>query len=108
VATGGLSRFLPLPGLWGGRAEVRSSAGGEPQYASALALGAPSSAGRDAWALLERRLQRWWVHAEGWEELRMNEDVEERITERLREAFPGAPKDDAALDLELLDVAVTR
>ena len=41
---------------------------------------------------------------EGWEELLLEEDIGEQTRESLWNQFPNAPKEDAELDLELLDL----
>jgi nuclear pore complex protein Nup133 len=98
--SGGLSRFLPSI------FSPSTTAPAQPENIAALALGARAEGGKDVWALLETRLQRWTVSDEGWEELAFDYDIEEGISIAIRNAFPNAPQEDAALDLELLDLHV--
>ena len=59
---------------------------------------------RDVWALIDYRIQRWNMSAEGWEELELDEDVSDHVRPELRKNFDNTPKNDAELDLEFLDL----
>ncbi|KII88453.1 hypothetical protein PLICRDRAFT_110437 [Plicaturopsis crispa FD-325 SS-3] len=74
---------------------------------NAVALGAEQAgAGREIWALVETRVQRWNMSDEGWEELGVDEELADLVRPALRAVFTNASKDDRTLDLELLDLAI--
>ncbi|KAI9466341.1 hypothetical protein BJY52DRAFT_1367647 [Lactarius psammicola] len=91
-----LSRFLPS--LW---ASPTSQA--EVGNIAAVALGTKSNLGTDIWALVESRVQRWNIAAEGWEEFASQEDIAAVIQPAIQSALRSPSK---YLDLELLDLAV--
>ncbi|KAH9043103.1 hypothetical protein EDB85DRAFT_1855669 [Lactarius pseudohatsudake] len=91
-----LSRFLPS--LWSSptsQVEVGNIA--------AVALGTKSNLGTDIWALVESRVQRWNIAAEGWEEFALQEDIATVIQPAIQSTLRSPSK---YLDLELLDLAV--
>ena len=57
------------------------------------------------WALVDSRVQRWHVAAEGWEELTLQEDVGVVLRQAIQKTL-RAPS--TYLDIELLDLAVDR
>lgn len=75
---------------------------------SAIALGTQSPGGsRELWSLIDRRIQKWDVNAEGYETLLLDEPLGDTITRTLRSVFgDNLEKDDSILDLELLDIGV--
>lgn len=77
---------------------------------SAIALGTQSPGGsRELWSLIDRRIQKWDVNAEGYETLLLDEPLGDTITRTLRSVFgDNLEKDDSILDLELLDIGVDR
>ncbi|KAN0123739.1 Non-repetitive/WGA-negative nucleoporin C-terminal domain containing protein [Russula decolorans] len=91
-----LSRFLPS--LWSSQASQA-----EAGNIAAIALGAKTNLGVDIWALVDSRVQRWHVAADGWEELTLQEDVGVVLRQAIQDTL-RAPS--AYLDLELLDLAV--
>jgi nuclear pore complex protein Nup133 len=91
-----LSRFLPS--LWSSPTSQV-----EPGNIAAVALGTKSNLGTDIWALVESRVQRWNVAAEGWEEFASQEDISAAIQPAIQNTLRSPPK---YLDLELLDLAV--
>ena len=93
-----LSRFLPS--LWSS-----STTQVEAGNIAAVALGTKSNLGTDIWALVESRVQRWNVAAEGWEEFVSQEDIAAAIQPAIQNTLRAPPK---YLDLELLDLVVDR
>lgn len=93
-----LSRFLPS--IWSSQTSQA-----EAGNIAAIALGAKTNLGVDIWALVESRVQRWQVAAEGWEELTLQEDVGVVLRTAIQDTL-RAPS--TYLDLELLDLAVDR
>ncbi|KAI0302174.1 Non-repetitive/WGA-negative nucleoporin C-terminal-domain-containing protein [Russula brevipes] len=91
-----LSRFLPS--IWSSQAPQA-----EAGNIAAIALGAKTNLGTDIWALVESRIQKWNVAAEGWEELTLQEDVGVVLRHAIQDTLRVPP---AYLDLELLDLAV--
>lgn len=77
----------------------------EPGNIAAVALGTKSNLGTDIWALVESRVQKWNVAAEGWEEFVSQEDIAAAIQPAIQNTLRSPPK---YLDLELLDLAVDR
>jgi nuclear pore complex protein Nup133 len=74
---------------------------------SALACGTETALGREVWALVDTRLQKWSVAMEGWEECILDEELVGIVRAGIRNAFSSAPRD-SMLDLELLDLTVAR
>ena len=95
-----LSRFLPS--LWS--SPTSQAEGGN---IAAIALGAKTNLGTDIWALVDSRVQRWNVAAEGFEELTLQEDISVVLRNAIQDTIHG-PSILTYLDLELLDLAVDR
>ncbi len=93
-----LSRFLPS--LWSSPASQV-----DVGNITAVALGSKSNLGMDIWALVESRVQRWNIAAEGWEELTLQEDIAAVIQLAIQNTLRSQSK---YLDLELLDLTVDR
>jgi nuclear pore complex protein Nup133 len=89
-----------LPSIWSSQAPQA-----EAGNIAAIALGAKTNLGTDIWALVESRIQKWNVAAEGWEELTLQEDVGVVLRHAIQDTL-RAPS--TYLDLELLDLAVDR
>jgi nuclear pore complex protein Nup133 len=89
-----------LPSLW---SSPTSQA--EAGNIAAIALGAKTNRGTEIWALVESRVQKWNVTAEGWEEFVLQEDIVAILRPTIQNTL-RAPSD--YLDLELLDLAVDR
>ncbi|TFY72665.1 hypothetical protein EVG20_g323 [Dentipellis fragilis] len=94
-----LSRFLPS--LWSSQI-LQPEAGN----ITAIALGEQNSVGRDLWALVDSRLQKWNLATEGWEEIAQEEEIAAIILPSIRGSLNPVPDENAYLDLELLDIAV--
>ncbi|TFY77168.1 hypothetical protein EWM64_g6840, partial [Hericium alpestre] len=92
------SRFLPS--LWS--SQILQPESGN---ITAIALGEHNSVGRDLWALVDSRIQKWNLANEGWEEIVQEEDVASVILPAIKEMLPNVDQN-TYLDLELLDVAV--
>jgi nuclear pore complex protein Nup133 len=80
----------------------------ESGYVNAVALGLETTLAKEIWALVDTRLQKWNMVVEGWEDVVVDEDVANIVRPAIRNAFPSAPSDDSALDLELIDLALER
>lgn len=82
----------------------------EPGNINSVALGAKTiEGGREVWVLINSRVQRWEMKLEGWEEASQDEDIADLIRTALRKKFGNVvEKDDAKLDLELVDLAVDK
>jgi nuclear pore complex protein Nup133 len=93
-----LSRFLPS--LW---SSPTSQA--EAGNIAAIALGVKTNLGTEIWALVESRVQKWNVAAEGWEEFILQEDIAAVLRPPIQNTL-RTPSD--YLDLELLDLAVDK
>ncbi|KAI0306443.1 Non-repetitive/WGA-negative nucleoporin C-terminal-domain-containing protein [Multifurca ochricompacta] len=91
-----LSRFLPS--LWSSSA-LQAEAGN----ITATAIGTKTNLGTDIWTLVESRVQKWNISAEGWEELALQEDIATVVRPAIQNTLRSPSK---YLDLELLDVAV--
>lgn len=79
----------------------------EPGNVNAVTVGRTTADdGKDIWALVDTRIQKWELKAEGWEDLLMDIDVSRQIIVNLRHVLNATETDDAKFDLELLDVAV--
>ncbi|KAF5377077.1 hypothetical protein D9757_007737 [Collybiopsis confluens] len=80
----------------------------EPGNINAVALGAKTMEGsREVWVLINSRVQRWEMKLEGWEEALQDQDIADLTRMALRKKFGDAvEKDDAKLDLELVDLVV--
>ncbi|KIM87137.1 hypothetical protein PILCRDRAFT_64451 [Piloderma croceum F 1598] len=74
---------------------------------SAVALGEKTLAGgKEVWALVDTRVQKWSMSVEGWEEVVLDMEVAGLLRRGVRDIFEGVPGDDSELDLELVDIAV--
>ncbi|KAJ6547586.1 hypothetical protein B0H19DRAFT_1266498 [Mycena capillaripes] len=75
---------------------------------SSIALGGQTpTGGRELWALVDTRVQRWEMKTEGWEEPLLDQEIAGVARSALREAFgESVEQDNAKLDLELVDIAV--
>ena len=98
-----LSRLLPS--LW---SSASSSNASEGSNVSALACGVETAVGKEIWALVDTRLQKWNMSVEGWEEISLDDELLDTIRGTIRDAFPSTPSDNGILDLELLDLIVPR
>ncbi|KAH9079551.1 Non-repetitive/WGA-negative nucleoporin C-terminal-domain-containing protein [Lactarius deliciosus] len=89
----------------GGRYHLTSRIFSRPPVGNiaAVALGTKSNLGTDIWALVESRVQRWNIAAEGWEEFALQEDIAAVIQPAIQTTLRSPSK---YLDLELLDLAV--
>ncbi|KAJ7449858.1 hypothetical protein FB451DRAFT_741132 [Mycena latifolia] len=75
---------------------------------SSIALGGRTpTGGRELWALVDTRVQRWEMKSEGWEEPLLDEEIAAVARSALRTAFgDNVEHDNSKLDLELVDIAV--
>ncbi|KAJ6630853.1 hypothetical protein B0H10DRAFT_2160229 [Mycena sp. CBHHK59/15] len=75
---------------------------------SSIALGGKTpTGGRDLWALVDTRVQRWEMKTEGWEEPLLDEEIAGVARSALRNAFGASvERDNARLDLELVDIVI--
>lgn len=64
--------------------------------------------GKEVWALIDTRIQKWNMSPEGWEEVLLDVEIAGLLRTAVREAFESAPAEDSELDLELVDIAVER
>jgi nuclear pore complex protein Nup133 len=80
----------------------------EPGNINAISLGDKTiTGGREVWALVDTRIQRWDMKSEGWEQLLLDEEVASIVRTAVREAFgQGVEQDNARMDLELVDLAI--
>jgi nuclear pore complex protein Nup133 len=101
-----LSRFLPS--IFSSTSSTAHTTKFHSQNISALALGAETpTGGREVWALVDTRVQRWDMKSEGWEDLSLDADVSVIIASAIRESFgTTVDQDDKQVDLELVDLAV--
>lgn len=73
----------------------------------ALTRGTITHAGAEVWSLVvDSRLQRWNISAEGWENLLLDQDIGAILRPAIRDAIPSAPYQDNLLDLELVNLAL--
>jgi nuclear pore complex protein Nup133 len=93
-----------LPSLWSSPPVFQP----DPGNISAVALGETTPTGKEVWALVDTRVQKWNMSVEGWEEVVLDVDVAELLKIGVREVFETAPVEDSELDLELVDIAVER
>ena len=93
-----------LPSLWSTSPSTQPA----PGNISAVALGEEDATGKEVWALVDTRVQKWNMSTEGWEEILMDVEIAELVRNALRETFEGISADDSELDLELVDIAVER
>ncbi|KIK57777.1 hypothetical protein GYMLUDRAFT_45965 [Collybiopsis luxurians FD-317 M1] len=100
-----LSRLIPF---FSSSSTVTTQIVFEPGNISSVALGAQTvEGGREIWVLINSRVQRWEMKLEGWEEALQDHDIAELVRTAIRKTFGDAvEKDDARLDLELVDLAV--
>ncbi|CCM02415.1 uncharacterized protein FIBRA_04513 [Fibroporia radiculosa] len=80
----------------------------EPGNINAIALAEPGtdSQGRALWAIINRRIQKWNLSFEGWQELVVDTDIMDDTRQAIRNAFASASPDDIELDLEFVDLKV--
>ncbi|KNZ71793.1 Nucleoporin [Termitomyces sp. J132] len=99
-----LSRLLPSIFSSGSATNTFSHS----RNVSAIALGAKTgTGGREIWAIVDTRLQRWTISPEGWEQLSLESDVLAILSAAVRKAFgTRVDADDQKVDLELVDLAV--
>ncbi|GLB34911.1 putative non-repetitive/WGA-negative nucleoporin C-terminal [Lyophyllum shimeji] len=100
-----LSRLLPS--IFSSAATPSVSTG-VSRNISALAFGARTpTGGKEIWALVDTRVQRWSMSPEGWEELLSEGDISGILSSAIRTTFGArVDEDDKQVDLELLDLAV--
>ncbi|KAJ4487908.1 hypothetical protein J3R30DRAFT_3654300 [Lentinula aciculospora] len=100
-----LSRLIPF---FSSSSSTTVQVVSEPGNISAIALGAQTTDGsQEIWVLINQRVQRWAMQLEGWEEVLQDGDVDDVIRSAVRKTFgDSVEKDDAKLDLELLDLVV--
>ncbi|KAG6851014.1 hypothetical protein H0H93_004501 [Arthromyces matolae] len=100
-----LSRLLPSIFSSGSTPTIPYS---HSKNVSAIALGPKTgTGGREIWAIVDTRLQRWLLSSEGWEQLLLDGDVSGTLTAAARKFFGArVDADDQKIDLELLDLAV--
>lgn len=77
---------------------------------SAIALGnETTNGGREVWALINTRVQKWDMKSEGWENILLDEELVGLLRAAVREEFgEKVEQDNARLDLELVDLAIDR
>jgi len=75
---------------------------------SSLACGAETELGREVWALVDTRLQKWRMAVEGLEEVVLDEEFAGEIRQAIRNTFSSVSPDNSTLDIELLDLNVAR
>ncbi|KAJ7172457.1 methyltransferase type 11 [Mycena filopes] len=75
---------------------------------SSIALGGRTlTGGRELWALVDTRVQRWEMKLEGWEEPLLDQEIAGVARSALRSAFgDSVERDNSQLDLELVDIAI--
>ncbi|KAF8921233.1 hypothetical protein CPB85DRAFT_1428242 [Mucidula mucida] len=79
----------------------------EPGNVNAVAVGrSTADGGKDVWALVDTRIQKWELKPEGWEDLLVDEELSALIARILRGKLNVREQDDARLDLEFLDIAI--
>lgn len=93
-----------LPSLWSSAPSLQPEIGN----ISAVALGETKATGKEIWALVDTRVQKWNMSVEGWEEVMLDVDVGGLLRGAIRGNFDSAPEDNIELDLELVDIAVER
>lgn len=101
-----LSRFLPS--IFSSSSSTTHTKTFHSQNISALAIGVENSTGgREVWALVDTRVQRWVMKSEGWEDLLLDADLSVIIGSAIRESFgTSVDQDDEQVDLELVDLAI--
>lgn len=75
----------------------------------AVAMGAKNAAGRDVWALVDTRLQKWTMAADGWEELKLDVELLTVVRPALQDSLLGpgsSASGEIFLDVEFLSMAV--
>ncbi len=81
----------------------------EPGNVNAVAVGrSTADGGKDVWALVDTRIQKWELKPEGWEDLLVDEELSALIARILRGKLNVREQDDARLDLEFLDIAINK
>lgn len=93
-----------IPSFWSSAPSLQPESGN----ISAVALGETNATGKEIWALVDTRVQKWNMSVEGWEEVVLDADVAGVLRLAVREHFESAPEDNIELDLELVDIAIER
>lgn len=103
-----LSRLLPSIFSSANSGAVSTIPLGHSKNINAIAFGATTSVGgKEVWALVDTRLQKWDMKPEGWEEMLVEGDVLSILAAAIRKTFGARVNDDDKMvDLELLDLAV--
>lgn len=57
--------------------------------------------------LIDRRVQKWNMSSEGWEELILDEDVNDCVSDEISAKFANGRSEDE-IDLEFLDLKLAR
>lgn len=73
-----------------------------------MTLGETNPTGKEVWALVDTRVQKWNMSVEGWEEVVLDVNIAGLLRATVREHFENVPEDNVELDLELVDIAVER
>ncbi|KAF9533020.1 hypothetical protein CPB83DRAFT_903494 [Crepidotus variabilis] len=104
TATGAFSRLIPSFFASGSNPayDVKDKA----KHIHAVALGLQSANGdRQIWALANGRVQQWNMKFEGWEDILLEHDLVELLSEEVTRKFDVGDRDPSQ-DLELSDLAV--
>ncbi|KAK7014839.1 methyltransferase type 11 [Favolaschia claudopus] len=106
--SGGLSLARLIPSFLSSAPTGSQTLTPELGNVSSLAIGGETpTGGRELWALVDTRVQRWELKSEGWEEPHLDEDLADITRSALRTAFGAkVEEDNSRLDLELVDIAV--
>lgn len=81
----------------------------EPGNVNAVAVGrSTADGGKDVWTLVDTRIQKWELKAEGWEDLLVDEELSALFCKAIRRNLGVTESDDTRLDLEFLDIAINR
>lgn len=75
----------------------------------AVAMGATHAVGRDVWALVDTRIQKWTMSTDGWEELALEEELITVVRPALQDMLLGpgsSATGEIFLDVEFLSMAV--
>ncbi|TFK42541.1 hypothetical protein BDQ12DRAFT_732185 [Crucibulum laeve] len=90
-----------LPSIF--TASPTSSSSDDFESIYSIAIGPPQESGENnVWAISKRRVQKWILKSEGWEEFVMEYDLADLVEPALEKAFGLSHN----LDLEMLDMAV--
>ncbi|KAJ6502530.1 hypothetical protein C8R45DRAFT_622368 [Mycena sanguinolenta] len=104
----GLSLARLIPSFFSASSSGSQTLTPEVGNISSIALGGQTpTGGKELWALVDTRVQRWEMKSEGWEEPLLDEEIAEVARSALRTAFGSSVReDDSQLDLELVDIAI--